>query len=103
MRQASLRAGRQIPETRSVFPYAAFLLHASIDHGCADAEADKAPEPDALHGRLERDVEAGIDYAGRGVGGDEQKQSAPFGLTPATRENDRVQQRAKPGSQEDAP
>src|SRR5260370_23007929 len=79
------------------------MMLRAIDHDRAYSEADQAPEPDALHGRLERDVERSIDDYRHGIAGDEKEQSGPVGLPAAASDPHRAHRHTEPRGEEGPP
>src|SRR5260370_42578033 len=75
------------------------MMLRAIDHDRAYSEADQAPKPDALHGRLERDVERSIDDHRHGIAGDEKEQSSPVGLPAAASDPHRAHHHTEPGGE----
>src|SRR6202022_4393845 len=63
----------------------------AIDHHRSDAEAEQAPEPDALHRAFERDVERRVDEDRYRVAEDEQEQLDPSLVSTSARAENYIQ------------
>src|SRR5260370_3737603 len=75
----------------------------AIDHYRAYAKADQAPEPDALHGSIDRLIECGINDDGRDVTGNEQEQTGPRGVPAAASAPHRAHQHTRPRNDDGPP
>src|SRR5687768_4742152 len=78
-------------------------LLGAINHYRSDAEAEQAPEPDALHRALQRDVERRVDEDRHYVAGDEQEQIGPWFVSTRAGRQHRSRQHGEPRHEDDRP
>ena len=76
--QSQPTANRLVQSSSHTYRSSSLEGLSAIDHHRPDAEAEQAPEPDALHRTFERDVERRVDKDRRGIAADEQEQVGPF-------------------------